>query len=474
MPATRKNLSFAEQIVIDRHRNPYVYGGNWDPMRREIGTDCSGAVVDCLDAAQNGTAMEWTRHGLSTESWRPPSMGGWVDPTNGPFGTVMVDSPDQLPGDAAVWIAFHHGPGGGANSHTWCQIAPGQGGLKQETMGGNNTLLDGGTVLWNGTDFTDDILDVKTVDGVNGQYGANNWWYLPGPIVEDGTPIPHGPSGVAAPPAGEPQDTIWADVSEFQTVVDDSYWQATYMDAGTGPWNYQVLCIRTNDGDHQDANFATNYQRAVAALNDGRAKVLIVYYYWRPGSDAVNTHMGMINANGGPHPKMVSMIDLESGGNPGGDQSGQVNSDYHLLQQWLGDDRRVIGYANLSDERTMWQAKPEHVPMILAGYGTNPNDPNVFKIGHQYTDGKGYGGGLPEGAPPFGQCDMNSADGFSPSQLAAALGVGDLPAPPPPPAPTPVPAPVPAPAPTPAPAPQEPEIPVDLGPLLEAISAQFG
>jgi hypothetical protein len=83
--------------------------------------------------------------------------------------------------------------------------------------------------------------------------------------------------------------------------------------------------------------------------------------------------------------------------------------------------------------RQMWQTRPEHVPMIVAGYGSNPNDPAVFKIAHQYTDGQGYGGGLPEGVPPFGNCDMNSADGLSPSQLASALGVGDaLPVTPPP------------------------------------------
>lgn len=444
MAVQQQTASFAEQIVIDRHGNPYVYGGNWDPFNRTQGTDCSGCIVDVLDAAINGTAMEWTRHGLSTEDWRPPSMGGHANPNNGPFGTRMVNSPDQLPADAAVWIAFHHGPGGGANSHTWCQIQD----LKVETNG------DDGTVLNNGKDFFDQVLDVHTVDGVNGQYGANNWWYLPGPIVSDGTPVPHQPSGVAAPPQGEPPDTLFADVSEFQAPLDDSYWQQTYQDAGTGPWPYQVVSIRSNDGNHQDNNFTANYQAAVAAANDGRCKMFIVYYYWRPGSDAVNTHMSMIQALGGPHPKMVSMIDLESGGNPNSDVSNQVNADYFKLQQWLGDDRRVIGYANLSDERTMWQSMPQHLPMILAGYGSNPNDARVFKIAHQYTDGQGYGGGLPEGVAPFGNCDMNSADGFSPSQLAAALGVSDpAPAPQPQPAPAPSPAPVPAPAPAPGPPP---------------------
>ena len=123
---------------------------------------------------------------------------------------------------------------------------------------------------------------------------------------------------------------------------------------------------------------------------------------------------------------MVAMIDVECGdGNPNCDQSAAVNGMYYGLAKWLGDARRVIGYCNLNDMRQMWQTRPEHVPMIVAGYGSNPNDPAVFKIAHQYTDGQGYGGGLPEGVPPFGNCDMNSADGLSPSQLASALGVGD-------------------------------------------------
>jgi hypothetical protein len=416
MSVQRKTVSFAQQIAIDREHDPYVFGGNWDPFNRQTGTDCSGCVVDELDGSINGTAMEWTRHGLSTEDWRPPSMGGNANPLNGPFGTVMINDPSQFPADAAVLIALHHGPGGGANSHMWCQVDA----LKVETNG------DMGTVLWDGKNFFDTVRDVHTVDTPS-HYGANNWWYLPGPIVADGTPIPHQPSGLGPAPSGEPQDTLFADVSEFQVPLDDSYWAATYTDANTGPWNYDVISIRSNDGDHVDKNFAANYQNAVAAVESGKCKFFIVYYYWRPGSDAVNNHMQLVKAQGGPNPKMVSMIDLESGGNPSSDVSNQVNSDYFTLQQWLGNDRRVIGYANVNDERTMWQTKPAHVPMILAGYGTNPNDPSVFKIAHQYTDGTGFGGGLPEGAPPFGHCDMNSADGFSPSQLASALGVGDVP-----------------------------------------------
>lgn len=437
---TRKNISFLQQVLIDRRYNEYDYGGNWLPLpvANKTGTDCSGAVVDSIDGTLNGTAMAWTRHGLSTEDWRPPSMGGNADPTNGPFGSVMVDSPDDYPADAAVLLAFHHGPGGGENSHTWCQIDQ----LKQETHGSDGTYPNGATVLNDGVNFLDVVLDVHTVDSPS-TYGANSWWYIPGPIVEDGTPVPTGPSWAAAgPPAApatlaEAPDTLWADVSEFQAPADASYWASTYPDGGQN-WNYRWLSIRSNDGDHVDLNFAANYAECVRACNAGEADGFFVYYFWHPGSDAVNNHMALVKAQGGPHPNMISMIDLETGdGNAATDESSQLDNDYFALGAWLGDQRRVIGYANVSDEKTLWQTKPvANLPMDLAGYGSNPTDDTVYKFAHQYTNGQGYGGGLPEGAGPWAACDMNSADGLTTTQLANILGVGastPIPGPPPPP-----------------------------------------
>lgn len=398
-----------------------MYGGNWDPFNRVTGTDCSGGVVDALDAAINGTAMAWSRHGLSTEDWRPPAMGGAANPSNGPFGTVMVNDPSEFPADAAVLLAFHHGPGGGANSHTWCQVDK----LKIETHGSDDTYPNGATVLYDGVNFLDVVLDVHTIDSPS-TYGANSWWYVPGPIDEDGTPIPTAPSGTAvATPSTEAPDTLWADVSEFQKPADASYWASTYSDQGA-EYNFRWLSIRSNDGDHVDLNFAQNYKECVRACNAGEADGFFVYYYWRPGADAVNNHMSLVNSLGGPHPLMVSMIDLESGdGNPSTDQSAQLDSDYAALAAWLGNPQRVVGYANVSDEKTLWQTKPiPNVPFILAGYGSNPTDSTVYKFAHQYTDGEGYGDGLPEGAPPFGNCDMNSADGLTSTQLANILGIG--------------------------------------------------
>jgi len=203
-------------------------------------------------------------------------------------------------------------------------------------------------------------------------------------------------------------DTLFADVSYFQAPVDDSY-------------PYQVLSIRSNDGTFRDSNFHHNYQWCVNACKTGRLAFFIVYFYWRTGPGDVNTHLDMVAKEGGPNVNMVTMIDLESGGNPTGDQSNELNGEYDRLAHWLGDSRRVIAYANAGDY-SMWRNHPAGLRWVGAGYGQNPNLPN--QIAHQYTDGRGFGHGLPEGAPPFGNCDMNSANGLDPRQFAAACGVG--------------------------------------------------
>ncbi|MGV9680661.1 hypothetical protein ACWDSJ_35775 [Nocardia sp. NPDC003482] len=205
-------------------------------------------------------------------------------------------------------------------------------------------------------------------------------------------------------------DSLFADVSYFQPPVDDSY-------------PYAILSFRSNDGTYRDPNFARNHRWAAAAADTGRLACFIVYFYWRPNWDeTVDVHRAMVEAAGGPHARMISMIDVESGGNPDGDQSDGINRAYWELADWLGDPRRVIGYANTGDLTRMWPDRPPGIRLIGAGYGHNPNLPG--QIAHQYTDGRGFGGGLPEGAPPFGPCDMNAANGLSPNDFAAACGIG--------------------------------------------------
>lgn len=226
-------------------------------------------------------------------------------------------------------------------------------------------------------------------------------------------------------------DTLFADVSEFQVPVDDTY-------------PYPILSIRSNDGTYRDGNFATNYRWMCDALDAGTLTAGIVYFYWRSNwADCVSTMQSMV---GTPHPKMVAMLDVESGGNPGGDQSGGINSAYWALADWLGNPLRVIGYANKSDFNSLWRTRPDGLRMIGAGYGSDPQLPG--QIAHQFTDGvysrpwkaklhnhtseglrrslnRAGLASLPLGCSPFGNCDMNAADGLSADDFAAACGVGD-------------------------------------------------
>lgn len=213
-------------------------------------------------------------------------------------------------------------------------------------------------------------------------------------------------------------NTLFADVSEFQVPVNDSY-------------PYRVLSIRVSDGTYRDHNFARNYAWMRSALDDGRLTFGIVYTYVRPATWQSNaaTVQAMFAENGGLHPRVSLMLDVESGGNPGGDQSDPINRLYWNLAEWCGNRSRIIGYGNVYDLNRLWPTKPDDIRLIIAAYGSNPPYPG--KVAHQYTDGNGYGGGLPEGCPPFGRCDMNSADGLTPQQFASACGIGPRPAQPP-------------------------------------------
>lgn len=195
-------------------------------------------------------------------------------------------------------------------------------------------------------------------------------------------------------------DTLFADVSEFQVPVNDQY-------------PYKFLSIRSNDGTYRDKHFAQNYAWAKTALASGRLTGLIVYFVWRPNwQDAVNTHTSM--CGGQPLPKQATMIDVESwGGQITGNQSTGLNAARAALVKWYGGDkRRVIGYGNSGDLTSLWPSRGD-IGIVLASYGSNPSFPG--KVAHQFADNYS--------TPPFGPCDINSADGRSPAQFAAQLGI---------------------------------------------------
>jgi hypothetical protein len=125
---------------------------------------------------------------------------------------------------------------------------------------------------------------------------------------------------------------------------------------------------------------------------------------------------------GTPHPKMAVRLDVESwGGQIRGDRSAGINAAYDAVGAFVGSTAKVIGYGNVGDLNSLWPNKPPGIRWWWPPTAANPPYPG--KVAHQYTDGSGYAGGLPEGAPPFGRRDMNAADGFTAEEFARACGV---------------------------------------------------
>lgn len=201
-------------------------------------------------------------------------------------------------------------------------------------------------------------------------------------------------------------DTLWADISEFQIPVNDSY-------------PHQILCIRSNDGNYLDHHFDQNKAWCDQAVASGKLAMYIVYYFFRPTGTGFSTLKSRIPK---PSPHMAVMIDVESdGGRVVGNQSSTINGEFDAATTWLGSPSLVIGYGNTHDLDNLWPQKPPGIRFVIAAYGSNPPYPGRFA--HQYTS---------SGAcAPFGTCDMNSADGMSLTDVTDMFGIN---VPPPPPA----------------------------------------
>lgn len=212
-------------------------------------------------------------------------------------------------------------------------------------------------------------------------------------------------------------DTLFADISEWQPPVDESY---------PYPW----LSIRSNDGTYRDHNFRHNWDTARRWLDSGKLRGLIVYAVVRPNwADSLAVHLEMM---GHDRPDVVTMADAESwGGQITGDNSDAFNRFVWGAGDWHGPHidgrpRRTIGYLNPNDAH-IWPTRPP-IGWVVPSYGALPqfppgtNDLAVNMLAHQYTDGQGYGNGLPEGWGRI-RCDMNAANGRDPEQLRHACGI---------------------------------------------------
>jgi predicted chitinase len=167
MPVTRANVEATKAFIRARLGNPYVYGGALSTNVKQ-GTDCSEVWQTVLEMVHGRWKAGRQSEGATTESYRYVNVGGV-----GPFGTIRVAHWRDIPANAAAKLAFHHGPGGGANSHMWGELD----GMRIES-GGSKGLVTAPRAL-----------------AIDNSYGTA-WAYLPGPIADDGTPIPPAPAEV--------------------------------------------------------------------------------------------------------------------------------------------------------------------------------------------------------------------------------------------------------------------------------------
>jgi len=153
MTVLRSNVEATKAFIRARVGNPYVYGGALSNNVRQ-GTDCSEVWQTVLEMVLGRWRQGRQSEGATTESYRYIPVGGV-----GPFGTIRVANWRDIPGNAVARLAFHHGPGGGANSHMWGDLD----GMRIESAGSKG-LVTGGNAR-------------AIEDGY-----AHAWCYLPGPI----------------------------------------------------------------------------------------------------------------------------------------------------------------------------------------------------------------------------------------------------------------------------------------------------
>jgi GH25 family lysozyme M1 (1,4-beta-N-acetylmuramidase) len=317
MSAVRANVDFAKRIFADRLGNRYVYGGEWNPNNTDQGCDCSALVAHICNAIIYGTGMQWRRIDpatggwITTESWRPIEVG-----QHGPFGTITVASPRDFPADAAVRIALHHGPGGGANSHMNCMVE----GTYMESSGSHGCCTNNTGAIPHTSNFWNDFA------------------YLPGPISGDAGPTP--------PPPQEHATIFGIDISNHQGNMDiaqvkregfeflfakvseghnykDPYWPrnrdlarenslilAGYHYVTTENANAQAELFVSHLGDktipamldfEENSGDIANYWRVKNAIEARGVKVALSYipkWYWQKiGSPDLSTVPGLIQSS---------------------------------------------------------------------------------------------------------------------------------------------------------------------------------
>lgn len=215
------------------------------------------------------------------------------------------------------------------------------------------------------------------------------------------------------------------------------FWTDTsYYNKGlSAAYPHPFACWRIADGTFVDPLAKSNRDAARLLIGKGQMVGHMGYYVPRPSSTSTDAALQVIQSVvGKPDSYFALMQDVESwDGKIVGDHSTYFNDLHNKVANWLGNRKRVIGYANGNDYYTLWQRPPADLRIIGAGYGINPQLPG--QIGWQYSDGDprwSVPAGWPRSTPSLGAVDQNYSD-LTPAQFAAALGLGVATPPPPPP-----------------------------------------
>lgn len=202
--------------------------------------------------------------------------------------------------------------------------------------------------------------------------------------------------------------TYWADVSQFQRVVDNTY-------------PHRVFSFRTNSGGVKDTHADANLTWALKALDDGRLDIVIPYYFFRPGAANCDLWRDIVTRSGKIDPRIVCMVDVESGNGssqgaiPIRDHSAEINDEIARVRGWLGG-ARTIGYYNPKADPALWKSRPD-VPLVVPHYTGTPGNSYDYpgRFSHQYSD--------KVACPPFGPCDANWT-ALSIPELKTLFGIG--------------------------------------------------
>lgn len=208
--------------------------------------------------------------------------------------------------------------------------------------------------------------------------------------------------------------TLGADISEFQVVVNGSY-------------PYPVLGFRADNGNRTDSHAASNWAYCESHPDDIR--VAIPYVVFKPGQRTAIMRR-LKNLFGAHCPEqLVPEIDMESGADFAGpgNHSAEANALATDLAAWTGSQRRVQGYANSPDWQGSWPSRPSWMKRRLAWYSSSAYPPPAGFYSVQYYGALPYPSppGLPRSCAPFGSyVDMNATPRTI-NQILADYGIGD-------------------------------------------------